>query len=694
MSLVLNRDDIKKGIGNPNGVHNADFIGQMYIDTNTNEVYISHGLGDDGWERFLMSDDEVDLTSSAEDAVVDRVQEIVSGQINAGMLEKPALQIGVTGGVVDINSDLYVKGDMYLWDAAFVEGNIVIDGTDEDFYSIKQDYWFENSAALGLTPEQYEMACEGISIVKIKIPKETYYKGSVISVNIQDKSKQITDPFYNEAGPETITYRNTLYRFIKEGKVVKYGSLGLKENNSYPTTQTIQFNYDEGYDSVEFAVNSQYNHTGVLTLTSPNKSDKVWTQRNWSPTMIISNTDELDAMEENQTRTVLLQKIKQFQYKEVLSEPTTPTNGEYIKFTGSNSTIESTKGIIGGSNGNYFETGKCYEFQIVDGKWHVVEENSIPQTSKPILLVSEQDSNGNIVAQSTNTDSAAMFTALGNPTTESLQSTDPVLDNNLLQTHSGFNSSATSADMWNYSAYATELRLNAIKNISRQYTDNSIGEVRQDITNIQNTIDSKVDESISDFANRPNNYFSKLDVMGEDKNGQLSLTTQANAIKLDFFKNSDYSANSELSIGEQGVINTIRLNADKIIFDGVIENSNGRQDISLPSLKLTTPNQNFINSQTTAPALDLNNGAIARTSQIVFSGSPDVPMGLFFPRFDANQAGRYMGNYDYINVRDGLLRTSAVISSDRNYIILDGKRIFFSPTQPTRAEDGDIWIQI
>lgn len=698
MSLVLNRDDIKKGIGNPNTLedYNADYVGQFYVDTNNNDLYVSTGKGLDTWNKIVFDGDKIKLDGENFESLTDEVVKAALEEIGDDILQQPAIQVGITGGVLDINADTYMKGDLYLWDASFEdEGDMLITGEkNTDKYEILQNKAFNGE---GLKKEPGYTNVKTGCVIRITLPKEEEYQGGTFSLSGKDFYSFTEQNDIDSPNSNLYNYHNIVsFRTIKNNKITKSSSFGLYSGGS--TSYFWKFNYNND-DYLEIALDPKGQKLWQLQLSVPSLKDKVWTQRNWSPNLIIDNVDELNSMEINETRPMLVQKIEKQNCLETDKEPSVPLNGQYIHFIGENHTVASKKGIVGGSDGDYFEKGKYYQFNLFvddqENKWKVVSVDEIPKVEKPILAIPGKGAEGTLVAPSTEVDTKAMLLELFKNDENEAQRKPPIIDNILGHNNSGWNP-AQSEQNWIYSAQTVEYRLNALKMINDKNQELLSEKVQGQLDTINENIVQEVSKQVSEFSEKDSNAFTKIDIK-QGNSALLRLYSQGNTGYLDLVRNSGIDQQKELVIGDEkgdGTINKIKINANLIEFDGEIKNSNGRQDITLPSLRISSENQNFINTSQTSPAIDLNNGAIARTNQIIFSGQSTVPMGLFFPKFSDVDSGRYTGSYDYLNIRDGLLRTSAVISSDRNYIILDGKRIFFSETPPALAQDGDIWIQI
>lgn len=673
MSLVINRDDIKKGTQDPNNLYNADYAGQLYINTNDNQVYISTSASADGWKKIFLKGDSItveDLGTITDKVVEDALEEILG---DGNILGQPALQIGVKGGVVDVNSDMYVKGDMYLWDSSFVNSN---DSTRWKFDSNDVELKIGqsiNSMSLNATPTY--TTNQDVATIKFKLPQKNTnpsYANATFDLAAIDKIKG--------------NHTKTLMRLVKGGQIIKSESYNISNNN---TAVGMSFTYN-GADYLEITVSKDLYEQVALTMNIPDSQDRVWTQRNWSPSLIIENSDELETMGKDEYRVMLVRKIEQIDAIQDKTEPLVPFNGEFFIFLGENHTVQSQKGIIDGTDGDYFVKNQAYEFFVTeDNKWKPVEMDKVPKKLKSQLSIPEKGEGDNLtlVAPSTEVDVLELRQAIGDE--NGAQTKEPIIDNLNMINHSGWSSTDLSA--WIYSAQSTEYRLSATYQNSKKYTDNQISNLKLIVDQNQSNIQQTVNNTVSDFS-KTGGLFNRLNIQSQNTPKTI-LNPNYNGLNLTMIKNNP-DDNLTLNIGAEETLDTIVLNAKEIIFDGALKNSNNQQDMSLPKLKMSLPDANYINTSA-SPAIDLNNGAIARTNQIIFSGLTNSPMGLFFPRNGSSEeSGRYAGNYDYLNIRNGILRTSAVISSDRNYIMLDGKRIFFSETAPTLANSGDIWIQL
>lgn len=95
--------------------------------------------------------------------------------------------------------------------------------------------------------------------------------------------------------------------------------------------------------------------------------------------------------------------------------------------------------------------------------------------------------------------------------------------------------------------------------------------------------------------------------------------------------------------------------------------------------------------------LHLANTSMVGVNQIAF-GRPagGVNDGLLFPRSHAgNTQPSEIGYYNYMYILDDLIHTDATLASTKNYIQLNGRKIFFTPADPGRdALAGDIWIKV
>ena len=137
---------------------------------------------------------------------------------------------------------------------------------------------------------------------------------------------------------------------------------------------------------------------------------------------------------------------------------------------------------------------------------------------------------------------------------------------------------------------------------------------------------------------------------------------------------------------------TLHLPSGRIVTDG----NNGR--ILFPPIKIEQEDTQYVsNSSIREYGLHLNNNAMIGIGQLVFSHAARTKAdGLLFPRSSAgNTQPSEIGQYNYMYILDDALVTDAAFTSKKNYIELNGRRIFFSATEPGReARPGDILIKI
>lgn len=665
MSLTINRDDIRKGIGDPNGVIDADFIGQYYIETNENKVYIATSMGSDGWKKTLLAGDSITVRELGD--TIDIVKKEVVDRIGTDFLLQPALQVGLKGGTIDINSDTYIKGNLYLWDASYQKNpDKTWNYLNTSVYTIKSGYTFEMSDQLGSDYHLDSNRC----VIRIKLP---YDDNTVVS------NFTATARVKNANGSNKITFR-----LIGDSNYIAAKKEFFTVNEEEGEVFAFEFGGFQRAKYLEIATNKVFENTAILSMANPKDSDKVWTQRNWSPSLIIKNADEVDRMEVNESRFMLIQKSENLDLQAGKNEPVPPLNGMYFKNIGT--APIKTQYNVNGSTGQ-LEVGKIYQFS--NGNWRgPISESEVPKRIKPELAIPQRGEGGQLIAPSTETDNADLQMAIGG--LHGAQTKDPIIANKALDEHSGWGKGGA-FHSWIYSAQTVEYRLSALKNICTGYTDTIKQDIDGQLDQVNKGIKQQVAEAVRRFSETDGNSFSKIDIQ-QGNSGNLDLTMTGNTGVLDISPNEQLEK-SQLHIGFQNQIEEIHINAKKLFFTGEIVNKNARQEVALPPIKTSTSGQSYINSPTTSPALDLNHGAIARATQLVFDNAPDTPIGIFFPKITGG-SGRYTGSYNYITVRDGELRTNTVLTSSLNYIKLDNRRIFFTPTAPTMAEEGDIWIEI
>lgn len=109
------------------------------------------------------------------------------------------------------------------------------------------------------------------------------------------------------------------------------------------------------------------------------------------------------------------------------------------------------------------------------------------------------------------------------------------------------------------------------------------------------------------------------------------------------------------------------------------------------------PTQYVTNSSSREYGAHLNNTSMVGVNQIVFSKpSTSVADAILFPKsFAGNSMSSEIGYYNYLYMIDDRIKTDATLDSKKNYIVLDGRKIFFSNADPGRdAEPGDVWLKI
>lgn len=129
---------------------------------------------------------------------------------------------------------------------------------------------------------------------------------------------------------------------------------------------------------------------------------------------------------------------------------------------------------------------------------------------------------------------------------------------------------------------------------------------------------------------------------------------------------------------------------------GAITIGDNKKYMSIPSMKVGESDLNYVGEINRTFGLDLNNSALIGASQLVFkTPSRGRQNALLFPKnFAGNSQPSDMGLYHYLRMVDGELQTDTALSSEANYIKLNGRKFFFSSTEPGReASEGDVWIK-
>ena len=144
---------------------------------------------------------------------------------------------------------------------------------------------------------------------------------------------------------------------------------------------------------------------------------------------------------------------------------------------------------------------------------------------------------------------------------------------------------------------------------------------------------------------------------------------------------------------------TLTLNFDTVHIPSgriVTDSESGR--ILFPPIKIENGDTQYVaNSSEREYGVHLNNSAAVGVGQVVFAHAARTRAdGLLFPRSIAgNTQPSDIGQYNYMYILDDALVTDAAFTSTKNYIELNGRRIFFSATEPGRdARPGDILIKL
>lgn len=127
-----------------------------------------------------------------------------------------------------------------------------------------------------------------------------------------------------------------------------------------------------------------------------------------------------------------------------------------------------------------------------------------------------------------------------------------------------------------------------------------------------------------------------------------------------------------------------------------VDDTTGR--LSVPPVKIAKGDTQYVsNGSSREYGLHLNNSSAIGVGQIVFAHAARTRAdGFLFPRSVAgNTQPSDIGQYNYMYILDDALVTDAAFTSTKNYIELNGRRIFFSATEPGReARPGDILIKL
>ena len=176
------------------------------------------------------------------------------------------------------------------------------------------------------------------------------------------------------------------------------------------------------------------------------------------------------------------------------------------------------------------------------------------------------------------------------------------------------------------------------------------------------------------------------------------------AIELDSNNNIDgqslYIGGSNGVIGTELTLNfsTVRIPSGKILTD------TGGESLRFSPIKITPGesmpadgSQYVMNLSKKNYGVHLSNTSLVGVNQIVFTKpSRSMNDAILFPRSSAGNAEpTELGRYSYLYVLDDLIHSNATLASTQSFIQLNGRKIFFSPTEPGRdSSPGDIWIKI
>lgn len=140
---------------------------------------------------------------------------------------------------------------------------------------------------------------------------------------------------------------------------------------------------------------------------------------------------------------------------------------------------------------------------------------------------------------------------------------------------------------------------------------------------------------------------------------------------------------------------TVRIPSGKILTDS----TTGR--IIFSPIRIQTATQQgtkyVSNVSSREYGLHLSNTSLVGVNQIAFTKPSIAPEeGILFPRsYAGNAQPSEIGMYNYLYILDDHIYTDATLATTKNYIELNGRRIFFSPIQPGRdSRPGDIWIKV
>lgn len=109
------------------------------------------------------------------------------------------------------------------------------------------------------------------------------------------------------------------------------------------------------------------------------------------------------------------------------------------------------------------------------------------------------------------------------------------------------------------------------------------------------------------------------------------------------------------------------------------------------------PTQYVRNASSREYGIHMDNTSMIGINQMVFSKPSTSPSdAILFPKSHAGYAmSSEIGYYNYMYMLDDRLKTDAALDSEKKYIVLGGRKIFFTNTDPGRdAQPGDIWFRL
>lgn len=211
--------------------------------------------------------------------------------------------------------------------------------------------------------------------------------------------------------------------------------------------------------------------------------------------------------------------------------------------------------------------------------------------------------------------------------------------------------------------------------------------------------------------NKTNTLSKQLVIGGDGVDTPLVLTGKSGRVGFEFspeeqgptilaFDNPGTSDITEAMLSSSGgsMGGRLILNFSQIdIPSGSLTIGDNKKYLGIAPLKLAESDLNYVGEINRTFGMDLNNSALIGASQLVFkTPSRSRSNAILFPKnYAGNSQPSDIGLYHYLRMLDDELQTDTALSSEKKYIKLNNRKIFFSPTEPGKeSSEGDVWFQI